>query len=107
VLDRFHIVANLNKALNEIRANEARRLRQEGYQEVLKHTKYCFLKRRENLTPKQKLKLTEVLQYDLKSVRAFLLKESFQIFWNDDSPRWAQWYLKNGVLEPCDQDLSR
>ena len=94
VLDRFHIVANLNKALNEIRASEARRLRQEGYQDVLKHTKYCFLKRPENLTPKQKLKLTEVLQYDLKSVRAFLLKESFQIFWNYDSPYWAQWYLK-------------
>ena len=107
VLDRFHIVANLNKALNEIRASEARRLRQEGYQDVLKHTKYCFLKRPENLTPKQKLKLTEVLQYDLKSVRAFLLKESFQIFWNYDSPYWAQWYLKNGVLERCDQDLSR
>lgn len=94
VLDRFHIVANLNKALNEIRAAEARKLRQDGYEEVLKHTKYCFLKNQENLTPNQKTKLSDVLQYDLKSVRAYLLKESFQLFWNYTSPYWAEWYLK-------------
>ena len=94
VLDRFHIVAKLNKALDEIRAGEARQMRQEGYEDVLKHTKYCFLKRPENLSDKQKSKLNDVLQYDLKSVRAFLLKESFQLFWEYRSPYWAQWYLK-------------
>ena len=94
ILDRFHIVANLNKALDEIRASEARQMVRQGYQEVLKYTKYCFLKRKENLTPKQKTKLKEVLQYDLKTVRAFLLKESFQLLWAYTSPHWALWYLK-------------
>ena len=55
-----------------------KRLAAEGYDEdLLKHTKYCFLKNEKNLTKKQKTKLTDVLQYDLKSVRAYLLKESF------------------------------
>ena len=94
ILDRFHIVANLNKGLNEIRATEAKRLIQQGFENVLKNTKYCFLKRPENLTPKQKTKLDEVMKYDLKSVRAFLLKESFQQFWNYSSAYWAEWYLK-------------
>lgn len=94
ILDRFHIVANLNKAINEVRAKEARRMRSEGYEEVLKHTKYCFLKNEENLTPKQTVKLKDVLQYDLKSVRAYLLKEAFQLLWNYKSPYWAEWYLK-------------
>ncbi len=94
ILDRFHIVANLGKAINEIRAGEARKMRQEGYEEVLTHTKYCFLKNPENLTPKQKLKLNDILQYDLKSVRAYLLKEAFQPFWSYRSPYWAQWYLE-------------
>lgn len=89
ILDRFHLVANLNKAINEIRATEARKMRQEGYQEVLTHTKYCFLKRQENLTDNQRLKLRDVLQYDLKTVRAYLLKESFQLFWSYSSPYWA------------------
>jgi transposase len=94
ILDRFHIVQNLGKAIDKIRAEEVRRLAQEGYdEEVLKQTKYCFLKNEENLSEKQKTKLDDVLQYDLKSVRAYLLKESFQLFWNYKSPYWAEWYL--------------
>lgn len=94
ILDRFHIVANLNKALSEIRAAEARRMKREGYEEVLKHTKYCFAKNPQNLTDKQKARLDDVLQYDLKSVKAYLLKEAFQVFWSYRSPRWARWYLR-------------
>ena len=94
ILDRFHIVANLNKALSQIRAEEARRMKSEGFQEVLKHTKYCFAKNPENLTDKQKARLEDVLQYDLKSVKAYLLKEAFQALWSYSSPHWARWYIK-------------
>lgn len=94
ILDRFHIVQKLGQAIDKIRATEVKRLAAEGYdEEVLRHTKYCFLKKEGNLTEKQKTKLTDVLQYDLKSVRAYLLKESFQLFWNYKSPYWAEWYL--------------
>jgi len=94
ILDRFHIVSNLNKALSEIRAGEARKMKAEGYQEVLKNTKYCFAKNPENLTDKQRARLADVMQYDLKSVKAYLLKESFQILWSYSSARWARWYIK-------------
>ena len=95
ILDRFHIVSHLTKAVNQVRIDEVKRLKDEGYDEaVLRHTKYCFLKNPENLTPKQEAKLDDVLSYDLKSVRAYLLKESFQLFWNYDSPYWAEWYLE-------------
>jgi len=94
ILDRFHIVQNLNKAIDKIRAEEIKRLASDGYdEEVLKNTKYCFLKNECNLTDNQQSKLNDVLQYDLKSVRAYLLKESFQLFWNYKSPAWAEWYL--------------
>jgi transposase len=93
ILDRFHIVANLNKALNEVRATEAREMHKAGYSEVLKNTRYCFLKNPENLTPNQEIRLRDVLKYNLKSVRAYLLKESFQAFWKYISPVWAGWYL--------------
>lgn len=95
ILDRFHIVQNLGKAIDKIRAAEVRDLARNGYDdEVLKRTKYCFLKKEENLTDAQRTKLADVLQYDLKSVRAYLLKESFQLFWDYKSPYWAEWYLK-------------
>ncbi|MDD2598329.1 MAG: transposase [Kiritimatiellae bacterium] len=95
ILDRFHIVKKITEAVNKVRVEEVKRLRREGYEEdVLKNTKYCFLKNPENLTEKQKLKLDDVLQYNLKTVRAYPLKESFQLFWNYKSAFWAEWYLK-------------
>jgi transposase len=93
ILDRFHIVANLNKALNEVRVEEAKIYQSCGMTQILKHTKYCFLKNPENLTEKQKLKLSDVMKLDLRSVRAYLLKEQFQHFWSYNSPYWAEWFL--------------
>lgn len=93
VLDRFHIMAKMNKALDEVRAQESRALAAKGYEPVLKHTRWLLLKRPENLTEKQEPKLAELLQYNLRSVRAYLLKEDFQFFWDYVSPHWAEQFL--------------
>ena len=93
VLDRFHIVAKVNKAVDEVRASEARQLARDGYEPILKHTRWCFLKRPENLTVTQHDKLTDVLRYNLRSVRAYLLKESLDGFWKYTTAGWAGWFL--------------
>lgn len=93
ILDRFHVVAKLNLALDDVRATEARRMAREGYEPVLKKKRWCLLKRPENLTEQQRMSLRELLGYNLKSARAYLLKEEFQQFWDYDSPTWAAKYL--------------
>lgn len=93
ILDRFHVVAKMNLAIDEVRAAEARRMAQDGYEPVLKKSRWCLLKRRANLTDTQRLKLRDLLRYNLQSVRAYLLKEDFQQFWNYDSPSWAGKFL--------------
>lgn len=93
ILDRFHIVAKLNKAIDEVRAGEHRQMQKDGYEPLLKNSRWCLLKHWGNLTNKQELKLKELLQYNLKSVRAYLLKEDFNGFWEYDSPVWAEKYL--------------
>lgn len=93
ILDRFHVMMQLSKALDEIRAGEARQLKQEGYEPVLKHSRWCLLKRPENLTEKQTVKLAELVKYNLRSVRAYLLKEDFQRLWGYVSARWAGRFL--------------
>ena len=50
ILDRFHIVAKMNEALDEVRAEEARTLARHGREPVLKKSRWCLLKRSENLT---------------------------------------------------------
>ncbi len=93
VLDRFHIMQAMNKAIDEVRAEEARRLKRDGYEPVLKRARWCLLKRPENLTKKQTVRLAELVQYNLKSVRSYLLREDFQRFWTYQYHGWASRFL--------------
>jgi len=93
ILDRFHIVAKLNAALDQVRATEARRLVRDGYEPILKKTRWCVLKRKANLTEHQRFRLRDLLRYNLQTVRAYLLKEDFQQLWEYQSPHWAGKFL--------------
>jgi transposase len=93
VLDRFHIMKKMNEAIDEVRRAEAARLERDGYEPVLKHSRWCLLKRPENRTQKETVKLSELLQYNLQSVRSHLLREDFQRLWEYNSPGWAVKFL--------------
>ncbi len=93
ILDRYHIVAKLNKAIDEVRAEEAKRMTQDGYEPILKNSRWPLLKNPENLTDRQSEKLSDLLQYNLKTIRAYLLKEEFQLLWEYVSPAWAGKFL--------------
>ena len=101
VLDRFHIVKKLQEAVDDVRAAEAKQMASDGYEPILKKARWCLLKRPENLTPKQKVKLRDLLRYNLQSVRAYLLKEDFDQFWDYVSPTWAGKFLD----EWCSQTM--
>lgn len=107
VLDRFHIMMHFSKALDAVRAEEAKALKAKGYEPMLTKSRWLLLKRPENLTEKQDIRLAELLHYNLRSVRAYLLKEEFQFFWSYASPYWAgrfldQWCTKTmrSKIEP-------
>jgi len=89
VLDRYHIVARLNKALDVVRAVEHRKMKSDGYEPILTKARWLLLKRPENLTDTQEVKLRELLKYNLQSLRAYLLKEEFQTLWSYVSAGWA------------------
>lgn len=95
VLDRFHIVAMMNKAVDKVRAEEGKELKAKGLEPVLKGSRWWFLKRPAHLTARQAGKLKEVLKYNLKTVRSYLLKEGFGFFWDYASPYWAGRFLDN------------
>lgn len=93
ILDRFHIVAKMNKALDEVRTGESRKMAQDGLAPVLKKSRWLLLKRHENLKTEQLFRLRDLLRYNLQSVRAYLLKEAFQQLWDYSSPTWAGKFL--------------
>ena len=86
-------MAHPNKAIDKVRAAEARELERRGLQPVLKKSRWRFLKRRENLTAQQDTSLATLLQYNLKTVCSYLLKEDFQFFWSYRSAYWVGLFL--------------
>lgn len=95
VLDRFHVVQKLGKAIDKVRAAEVKQLKADGYEEVLKGGRWLLLKRPENLSEKQTVKLSQLLEYNLKSIRSYLIKEDFQQFWTYKYPASAGKFLGN------------
>lgn len=95
ILDRFHVMQKFGKAIDDIRAEEAKQLKRDGYEQVLKNSRWSLLKRKENLTENQAVKLSELLKYNLRAVRAYLLREEFQQFWDYTSASWAEKFVKS------------
>ncbi len=93
ILDRFHIVSNMNKALDRVRAEEAGLMKRAGRDPILKKSRWLLLKRSENLKDDQHFRLRDLLRYKLQTVRDYLLKEAFQQVWDYNSPAWAGKFL--------------
>lgn len=95
VLDRFHIAQHLGKAIDKVRAQEVRTIKANGNEPVLLKMRWCLLKRKENLSGAQAVKLRTLLKANLKSVRAYLLKEDLHQLWTYRSAYWAERFLKS------------
>lgn len=93
ILDRFHIVKNLNEAIDNIRREECRVRAQAGLDPLLKKMRWVFLKKRRNWTPSQRRRMRQIQGSSLRTLRAFLLVETFQHFWTYCSPTWAGKFL--------------
>ncbi len=93
ILDRFHIIQKFNEAIDKVRAAETKAIKKKGKDVILKNSRWCLLKNPENLTDTQKVKLKDLLACNLKTIRAYLLKEEFQILWTYTSATWAGKFL--------------
>lgn len=81
ILDRFHIMKKFNEAIDQVRRQEVLSLKEKGAGQVLHNSRWCFLKRPENMTEKQEQRLQELTKQNLKTYKSYLLRESFQKFW--------------------------
>jgi len=92
VFDKFHIVRHLLDAVDKVRKEEAQKLKSED-PELLKKSRYIWLKNPWNLTDNQKVRLSDLEKLNLKINRAYLLKEAFRKFWDYSYKAWAKKYL--------------
>lgn len=92
VHDPFHLVRYLNDAVDQVRKEEHRRLSQQGDGALL-GTKYWWLYGEENLPEKHRAAFSQLKDSQLKTGRAWSLKEMFRNFWDcDTAPEGRQYF---------------
>ncbi len=99
ILDRFHIATHMSDAIDQVRRAEVHALRQQGRQPLLTKTRWLLLKRPANQTREQRTRLRELVQHNLRAVRAMLLRERFEPFWHYRSVDWAGAFLDEWCVQ--------
>ena len=82
VVDRFHVVMNLNKAVDQVRREESGRLRGRPLAKRLKKMRWKLLRRGSRVRGRARAKLESLLACRLATARAWNLKEAFHHFCN-------------------------
>lgn len=104
VHDRFHVVSQMNKALNDVRIAEARELADEGQRDLV-GTRQMLLYGEENLPRKYRRRFAKLKKSKLKTATVHAQKEVLRDLWNCTGVRearrhfrqWAKWCRKTAI----------
>lgn len=96
VFDRYHVMRLVNDAVDKVRRQEQRQLKAEG-EGVLTGTKRLWLYAEENLPDGLRPALRDLIQMNLKTARAWAIKETLRDLWSYVRVGWARrffngWY---------------
>jgi len=105
ILDRFHIMRKFNEAIDEVRRTEVKQFKATNQENILEKGRWLILKRPENLSEKQTSRLGDLLKLNLSSIKAYLLREDFQRFWDYQRYDFADKFLENWVTRTLQTDL--
>lgn len=104
--DPYHMVAHMNQAVNEVRKKEHLELTRQG-DDILKGTRMLWLHGQENVPPGRQESFDQIKALNLRTARAWGLKEVFRGFWlcpdrveaEGYFKRWYSWAIRSR-LEP-------
>jgi transposase len=97
VFDRFHIMQHVGRAVDTVRKQEHRELSAQG-DDTLAKSKYLWLYSEENLPEKNKPRFEALRSADLKTGRAWSIKETLRHLWRhtertEGEEHWKRWYF--------------
>lgn len=106
VHDKFHIAKYLTEAVDKVRRGEHRELKKSG-DETLTGSRQLWLFNHENVRAEKWKRFEELSRADLKTARAWAIKENFRWFWEYTYPgnarkffkKWYGWATRS-QLEP-------
>jgi len=99
VFDKFHIIQNMNRAMDDIRREEYRRAlkSKSPTADLIKGQRFNLYRLPENRTENQSLRLQELLDSNHNLSMAHLLSEQLRLLWGYRHRGYAERYLRNWV----------
>jgi len=96
VFDKFHIVSNLNVAIDKVRRSEWRNASRED-KRFIKGQRFNLLRNAHNLKDHQCDSLAQLFEANKALFEAYLLKDAFATLWTYVRPKWAAKFLDNWI----------
>lgn len=96
VYDKFHLIANLNAAIDEVR-REAWREAPQDQKAFIKGQRYNLFRAWERSSDEQRRSLQDLLDVNAELNIAYILKEAFSHAWGYTYPKRAENYLRQWV----------
>lgn len=93
VHDRFHISKHLGEAVDQVRRAEHKALKKEG-DERLTGSRYLWLTNEENLSEERAATFEELKNANLKTSRAWAIRELFRDFWEQPGEYTAKAFFE-------------
>jgi transposase len=92
--DKFHVLQQLNEAMDQVRKSEYQRLTNQAARKYIKGQKYVLLSHRENLSPEKRQRLKTLLAANKRLNTAYVLKEQFGQLWDYRREPWARRFFE-------------
>lgn len=93
VFDKFHVVKMLHEAIEKTRRSEAAQMAKQGDPSLLKGTRYWWLKGVDKLSNEVRVKFEALRKENLRTSKAWKLKEDFMPFWQqENSSKALEWF---------------
>ena len=92
--DKFHVLRQLNEAMDQVRKAEYKRLTNRPDRKYIKGQKYVLLSHRENLSSTKRRALATLLAANKRLNTAYLLKEQFAQLWEYRREAWARKFFE-------------
>ena len=96
VHDPYHVVALVNKAIDNTRRDMVRELSGPARQ-CIKGTRFLLLKGNERLYPESRQRLSWLMEVNEPLFQAYLLKEDFRTFWSFESESQGRNFLNSWI----------
>lgn len=104
VFDKFHLIANYNQVIDEIRRSEWQKANKEN-KTFIKGQRYNLFRNPENLKENQTASLNILFEANEQLFQAYLLKDALKHLWTYQYPKWAGKYLDQWISWAKETDL--